>query len=287
IRAVRHALPRPEEAGVYDIGGPDVMSYREMMARTARVLGKRRPTLPVPLFTPELSTLWVTLVTGAPRALVGPLVQSLRHAMVARPNPLLASLLEDAQGFEEALRAALDEEARASATPRVADRAAERREHRPARTVRSVQRLPRPAGLDADDVARAYLDWLPRHLWPVLRAERDGDVVSLGFWGLPRPLLELTLSAERSTPDRALFYVTGGLLARTDGPRPGRLEFRRVMGDAVLAAIHDFQPALPWPVYKATQALAHLEVMHAFGRHLRALERAPTSAAGKLVEARP
>ena len=42
--------------------------------------------VPVRLFTPSLSRLWVTLVTGAPRALVGPLVESLRHEMVARDH---------------------------------------------------------------------------------------------------------------------------------------------------------------------------------------------------------
>ena len=79
----------PGTAGeTYDIGGPDVLSYREMMHETARILGKRRLIIPVPLFTPALSRLWVTLVTQTPRELVAPLVQSLRHSMVARDRRL-------------------------------------------------------------------------------------------------------------------------------------------------------------------------------------------------------
>ena len=69
--------------------------------------------------------------------------------------------------------------------------------------------------------------------------------------------------------DHWLFYVTGGLLAATGGPRRGRLEFREVLGSTwVMAAIHDFTPTLPWFIYKASQAVVHLVVMRSFGRHL-------------------
>jgi hypothetical protein len=44
-------------------------------------------------------------------------------------------------------------------------------------------------------------------------------------------------------------------------------------GDAILAAIHDFVPQLPWFIYNLTQAPAHLWVMFAFGRHLKRLRR--------------
>ena len=50
-----------------------------------------------------------------------------------------------------------------------------------------------------------------------------------------------------------------------------------MLGDGiVLAAVHDFVPRLPWLVYKYTQALVHLLIMRAFGRHL-AKERAPAA----------
>jgi hypothetical protein len=82
-------------------------------------------------------------------------------------------------------------------------------------------------------------------------------------------LLELTHAPQRSTPDRQLFYITGGLLARTADNAKARLEFREMLDRrCLLAAIHDFAPTLPWYLYNATQALAHLVVMRAFGRHL-------------------
>jgi hypothetical protein len=101
----------------------------------------------------------------------------------------------------------------------------------------------------------------------------DGDRARFYVTPLSQPVLELTHAPDRSTPDRALFYVTGGLLTHADSPRRGRLEFRSVLnGTTLLAAIHDFAPRLPWRVYRLTQAVAHVFVMHWFGRHLRRLQ---------------
>jgi hypothetical protein len=81
--------------------------------------------------------------------------------------------------------------------------------------------------------------------------------------------LQLAPGSER---DRTEFEIVGGaMLARSDGPR-GRFELREVLGGrALLAAIHDYRPRLPWPVYQTTQARVHLVVMRGFGRHLARL----------------
>jgi hypothetical protein len=93
-------------------------------------------------------------------------------------------------------------------------------------------------------------------------------------------LLTLRFAADRSPEGRQLFFVTGGLLADEDGDRSGRLEFRKVLGGkAVLAAIHDFSPRLPWYVYNTTQALAHLGVMWGFRQHLEHLTQQQTESA--------
>ncbi|MEU5642316.1 SDR family oxidoreductase [Streptomyces milbemycinicus] len=69
----------------FDIGGPDVVTYRDMMRRYAAVAGlPRRLVIPVPVLTPNLSSLWVGLVTPVPGALARPLVESLRYEVVCR-----------------------------------------------------------------------------------------------------------------------------------------------------------------------------------------------------------
>ncbi|MFC7304144.1 SDR family oxidoreductase [Streptomyces monticola] len=67
----------------FDVGGPDVMTYRDMMRTYARVARlPRRLILPVPMLTPGLSSQWVSLVTPVPRSIARPLAESLRHEVV-------------------------------------------------------------------------------------------------------------------------------------------------------------------------------------------------------------
>jgi uncharacterized protein YbjT (DUF2867 family) len=70
---------RPESAGrEIQIGGPDVVTYGELLALMADALGlRRRPQLPVPLLTPRLSSLWIGLVTPVDAGVARPLVESL------------------------------------------------------------------------------------------------------------------------------------------------------------------------------------------------------------------
>ncbi|WP_421108699.1 SDR family oxidoreductase [Streptomyces sp. NEAU-S77] len=72
-----------EVSRAFDIGGPEILTYRDMMLRYAVVAGlPRRAILPVPVLTPGLSSLWVGLITPVPGTLARPLVESLRHEVV-------------------------------------------------------------------------------------------------------------------------------------------------------------------------------------------------------------
>jgi len=93
------------------IGGPDVLSYGEMLDRMAEVLGKRpRPKLPVPLLTPWLSSLWIGLVTPVDAAVARPLVEGLATPTTVT-DPSGAALFEVSPiPFRETLRRALAED---------------------------------------------------------------------------------------------------------------------------------------------------------------------------------
>jgi uncharacterized protein YbjT (DUF2867 family) len=100
-----------EVSRAFDIGGPDVLTYEDMMQRYAAVAGLRRRLLvPVAALTPSLSSYWVGLVTPVPGALARPLVESLRHDAVAGEHDI-ARYIPDPPGgltsFDEALRLAL------------------------------------------------------------------------------------------------------------------------------------------------------------------------------------
>ena len=254
----------------YDIGAPDVVTYKRLMAMTAEALGKRRLFIPSRFLSPGLSRLWVSLVTGAPKALVGPLVQSLKHEMVSRDDGLAATLGVPLTPTRDAVQRAVAESD--GAAPHAFRGAGTR-----SNLVRSVQRMRLPAGWGARRAAAEYLAWLPRYLNRVLRVER----VSTGrfsFILVPfrTPLLELTRAPERSSSDRQLFYVTGGSLARA-GEKP-RFELRQVHGGrTLLTVVHDYEPRLPWLIYVFTQALFHRWLMSRFASHLSAGHRAAIS----------
>jgi uncharacterized protein YbjT (DUF2867 family) len=106
----------------FDIGGPDRMSYAEMMQRYARVAGlPRRRILPVPLFTPSLSSHWVGLITPVPAGIARPLVESLRNTVVCREHDIARHLPDPPEGllgFDDAVRLALQRIREAAVTSR-------------------------------------------------------------------------------------------------------------------------------------------------------------------------
>lgn len=274
VSLLRYCVGREEMYGrAFDLGGPEVMTYVDLMRRTAERLGKKRCIVAVPFIPTRLSVLGMRLITGAHRELVAPLVESLRHAMVAHSSTLQERAGIVAQGFDEALDEALPAEKAAS--EEADDHLARRHVHsEEGLYVCSIQRLPLPPGHDASWVAREYARWLPSFFKRVLRVTVD-EQLNLAFrvTGLRRPLLELSYASNRSSADRPLYYITGGLLARAadapDGRAPARLEFRESPDRrSVLAAIFNYSPALPWWFYRVTQAPVHLLVMKLFGWHL-------------------
>ncbi|MFF2024709.1 SDR family oxidoreductase [Streptomyces sp. NPDC058171] len=73
----------------FDIAGPDIMTYREMMTRYAAVAGlPHRLILPVPMLSPGLSSHWIGLVTPVPRTIARPLAESLRHEVVRQDDDI-------------------------------------------------------------------------------------------------------------------------------------------------------------------------------------------------------
>ncbi len=280
----RYCIGRAEVFGkTYEVGTPEVMSYLDMMKRTAELMGKPRMILPVPYFSPALSAWWLHWVTGAHIELVRPLVDSLKHSLVVRKHELRELSGLPATGFDQAIRCALDPKACSPSNNPETRKHITRRDYHTdqAGYVVSIQRLALPVGKDALWVAHEYARWLPLQMRWCIRAEVDASLnVRFVVAGVEKSLLELSFSHGRSTPDRPLYYITGGLLhgrgRPEDGRAPARLEFRQSpVGQEVFAAVLDFRPCLPWVIYRWTQAVVHLLVMRAFGWHLKRLAQRP------------
>lgn len=267
IASIRHCLETPStQSKTYDLAGPTTITYRELMLKTAEIIGKKRWILAVPLFNPRLSVIWVHLVTGISPSLIRPLVASLRSNLLPSPERLLTIPGYNYESLENSLKTEIDELKPSFSRARKTTQ----RQSPKSSLVRSVQRLHLPAERNAEWAAHEYLHWLPRFLKPFLLVQTDETICRFKIFFLRKSLLRLKLSVSRSTPDRQLFYIVGGLLASHANPKDARLEFREVLqGRYLLAAIHNFSPSLPWYIYKYTQALVHLWVMRGFNHHLQ------------------
>lgn len=101
----------------YDIGGPETMTYKEMLARFARARGIRRFMFSVPVLTPRLSSYWVDLVTDVPAAVARPLIEGLTTDMIVRDPSAVARFGPARVGFEESLARAEAEASRDGREP--------------------------------------------------------------------------------------------------------------------------------------------------------------------------
>lgn len=104
-------LDTPATAGhTYDVGGPDVLSYQDLMKRYARVAGKRRLILPVPVLTPRVSSYWLDLVTTVPASVARPLIDGLKHDLLADDAAIRALIPMPLTPYDQAITDALRDE---------------------------------------------------------------------------------------------------------------------------------------------------------------------------------
>ncbi len=243
---------------IYDVAGPEVISYKGLIARAASKIRKTTTLFTLNVIPLGISRFWVSLITGVPRDLVYPLVLSLRHEMLPTTN--------HAWPYPEDLRTGLDEMLESAL--RLGSQSTYRAYSPPENDVRSIQRLVLPDGRNAEWVASEYFRWLPFFFSTLVSVLVTQNRCVFYLLHPSVAILVLEKSDERSTPDRQLLYVVGGLLSGTMDR--GRLEFREVLNRRyVMAALHEFRPALPWFVYRWSQAIVHLIVMKAFGEHLK------------------
>jgi uncharacterized protein YbjT (DUF2867 family) len=103
-------LREPKTAGLsLDVGGPDIVTYRQMMEIYAKVRGLKRLIITVPVLTPKLSTYWVNMVTPVPSGVVNPLVEGLKNEVVCRENRIRDLIPMKLTTLEQSIRIALQE----------------------------------------------------------------------------------------------------------------------------------------------------------------------------------
>ncbi|ERH13002.1 MAG: putative nucleoside-diphosphate-sugar epimerase [halophilic archaeon J07HB67] len=124
----------------YEIGGPEVLTYREMLRRTRETIGGHLFVFPVPVLTPRLSARWVSLVTDVSADIIRPLVKGLRNPVVVSDDSIRDHVAPRLTPFDESVQRAL----------------ATRADRRTATTVGTVETEgSRPTGAEPVDSERA------------------------------------------------------------------------------------------------------------------------------------
>ena len=93
----------------FDIGGPDIMTYREMMERFAAIEGKRLWILPVPVLTPRLSSYWVALFSPIKPSVSMPLIEGLSNEVICQDNSIRELIPLQLTPYDQAVQQALKE----------------------------------------------------------------------------------------------------------------------------------------------------------------------------------
>lgn len=276
MTAFRYCVGNPETFGrSYDVSGPEAVTLQRLLEMTAAMAGSspryvRATHLPERVFAFLLRLVHGKLQPEFRAYLLG----TLRIARTVADSDVQQAIARQALPFRSVLERCVREAEQGTIETRQ-QRQRERDDEilRMAGRVRSIQRLRLPAGKNAAWVADHYFSWLGRTLRPFLRTEPGPG----GSWvvrsGPGRvTLLSLTFQPDHSSPDRCLYFITGGMLAEYLGGQTARLEFRDLLGARfTIAAIHDFNPSLPWFFYRFTQAIVHAMVMKGFQRHMARL----------------
>lgn len=125
-------------------------------------------------------------------------------------------------------------------------------------SVRSVQRAQTPPGWTVENIAWYYFGWLDEIVYSLVNTEIKNNTVCIYVLDKPKPVLIFKYNEEISDEDIVIFEITGGSLKKGSTSKTQRFEFRKLpSGDEFIMALHDFEPALPWPVFKMTQAPIH------------------------------
>ncbi|MBV7296896.1 DUF2867 domain-containing protein [Enterovibrio paralichthyis] len=95
---------------IFDAKGPEAISYEEQMRRFARIINKRIAIIKMPLLTPRISAMWLTVVTSVPKPIAAALIEGLKHNLNPKGNDIAAHITLPLLTFEQAVETALSEE---------------------------------------------------------------------------------------------------------------------------------------------------------------------------------
>lgn len=248
----------PNENESIDIGGPSHMTYKDLFKQTAEVLDKRLPTIDLPIIPIWLSKYWVKLISGVPKEMVYPLMDSLIHDMIRNDENIVKDISIGKIDYKESVRNALEEETKTQKKGKSSRKG-------DIKDVRAISRVVLPKDVNMIQLAESYANFLNRITLNVVNSDFNEDNFTISVPCLNKDLLLLSKDFKASNNERILYRIVGGDFSLDSDGGNARLEFRRLPNsDACIIALQEYEPTLPWWVYKYTQAKVHKSVMNLF-----------------------
>ncbi len=298
----------PEAAGaIYDAGGPEVLTYEDLMRQFGELVGRRPLIVPVPVLTPQLSSYWLNLVTAVPTNVARALIEGLEHDVLADNGAIHALVPLRLKTYREAAERALAAERDGAASRRWTEGSMVYRRNRPdfafyakqmrgqAVTAAPVEAVWREVAAVGGENGYYFLDalWKLRGQLDLLtggtgmrRGRRDPHDVAVGdaidFWRVVavEPGRRLTLVAEMKLPGSAALEFE----LRSDDD-----------GRTRIVVTGYFHPAgAPGLVYWHALGPAHMVIFHGFAKAIARRaeqsarsDRRPDAGQADEVNARP
>lgn len=244
----------------YDVGSEKKTSYLDLLTTTAKIFNKKRYFLRLPFLSPNLSKHWVTFVTRASKELVFPLVESLVHEMLVSKEQAFTIKDYSFLSADEAIKLCeqnknlknnllLPNQTKLSSAMN---------------NVTSLQRLPYSNEVSATFIAKKYTSWLNRKFRFFIKIHENETHISFvllhqfTMLQIEKPIIS------DETDSNYIYTIREGLLVSKYAPQ-GTFEFRKIKtSKCFIIGIYNYSPALPWFIYRFTQARIHLWVMKRF-----------------------
>ncbi|MCE5089465.1 NAD(P)H-binding protein [Staphylococcus devriesei] len=259
----------PNENEAFDITGPDIMNYKELIGRTAKVLDKKLPILDLPIIPIWLSRYWVQLISQVPKEMVYPLMNSLVHDMIPQPKRTHPDFSFGSITYEESVRRALEEEKDMNQHKKSKSSSKNKDKKEQVKDVRAITRFKIPQSFSMRDVSREYADFINNITLHLVNGTINEDEFNIRLPFINQFILKMKKKEHNSTEDKIVYKIVGGNLALAKDGGNARFEFRRILDtNEGLVALQEYEPTLPWSVYKFTQAKAHKAVMDIFKQHI-------------------
>lgn len=264
----------PKENEAFDISGPEIMNYKELIQRTANVLDKRLPIIDLPIIPIWVSRYWVQLISQVPKEMVYPLMNSLVHDMIPQPKHTHPDLSHGSMSYEESVRKSLDEEQNEKQKKAKQSNSSNKgkAKNEEIKDVRAITRFTIPDNYSIQDVSREYAKFINNITLHLVKGTINEHEFNISLPFIHKFILEMKRDTHDSTENMIVYRIVGGDLALDDEGGNARFEFRRILdSNEGLIALQEYQPTLPWVVYKYTQANIHKTVMDIFMRHMNRL----------------